>query len=230
VLVPVVSQKIYVEQAVVRDVVEKATKFILLAVSFPVILVTSMFSEQIVAVVFGSQYAPTARALAILGWAYGFYALNLPSHSVFGSTKEMRYFLPVLAGSFLLNVTLNLLLIPRYSYLGAAMGSVVVLAFGFLCRFYFLHRIIDLRLSSARAYVRPSLVLLITLAVGYGIRAHLPWPVVAVTIALVYGGLLHALRAVEPEEWEFVRGLLRRRLGRGSARPDVPGEGRLAAD
>ncbi len=213
VLVPVVSQRIYVDQAAVRDIVEKATKFVILAVSFPVILLTTMFSKEIVVILFGSQYAPSAPALLILGWAYGFYALNLPSHSVLGSTKEMRYFLPVLAGSFVLNVALNFLLIPRYSYLGAAMGSTIVLALGFCCRFYFLHKILDMRLSAARPYLKLFLILLLTLAAGYAIRLQLPWMAVAVVIALVYGGLLYALRAVEPEEWSFFVGLLRRRLG-----------------
>ena len=128
--------------------------------------------------------------MLILGWAYGFYALNLPSHSVLGSTKEMRYFLPVLAGSFVLNVALNFLLIPRYSYLGAAMGSTIVLALGFCCRFYFLHKILDMRLSAARPYLKLFLILLLTLAAGYAIRPQLPWMAVAVVIALVYGGLL----------------------------------------
>ena len=220
VLVPVVSQKIYVEQAVVRDLVEKATKFVILTVSFPMILATTMFSDEIVAFVFGPQYGPTARALVILGWAYGFHALNLPSHSVLGSTREMRYFLPVLAGSFALNVTLNLLLIPRYSYVGAAMGSVIVLALGFCARFYFLHRILDLRLSAARPYVRLFLVLVVALAVGHAVRPRLAWTIAALVIALVYVGLLYAFRAVEPEEWRFVVSVLGRKLGKQSAHGD----------
>lgn len=218
VLIPVVSQKIYVEQDVVRDVVEKATKFVILTVSFPVILLTTMFSHEIVGMLFGPQYRPTAGALAILGWAYGFYALNLPSHSILGSTKEMRYFLPLLGGSFLLNVTLNFLLIPRYSYLGAAMGSVIVLALGFFGRFYFLHKILDMRLSAARPYVKLFLILFLTLVVGYVVRRHLPWVVAAVVIALVYGALLYAFRAVAPEEWRFVVGLVSTKLGNRGAR------------
>jgi O-antigen/teichoic acid export membrane protein len=211
VLVPVVSQKIYVEQAAVREIVEKATKFVILTVSFPIILLTTMFSEQIVAILLGSQYGPTAQALVILGWAYGLYALNVPTHSILGSMKEMHYFLPVLAGSFLLNITLNFFLIPRYSYIGAAMGSVIVIAVGFCSRFYLLHKILDMRLSSARPYAKLFLVLLLTLAAGFAVRPHLPWMLAAVVIALVYGVLLYAWGAVEPEEWRFVVGLLGRR-------------------
>jgi O-antigen/teichoic acid export membrane protein len=217
VLVPVVSQKIYVDQAAVRDVVERATKFVILTVSFPIILVTTMFSEQIVAILFGPQYVPSARALVVLGWAYGLYALNIPSHSVLGSMREMRYFLPVLAGSFLLNVTLNYFLIPRYSYIGAAMGTVIVIALGFFFRFYLLHKILDMRLSSARPYIKLFLVLFLTLAAGFAVRPHLPWMVTAVVIALLYGGLLYALGAIAPEERRFVVGMLGRRVANDPA-------------
>lgn len=219
VLVPVVSQKIYVEQALVRDIVEKATKFVMLAVSFPLILFTSMFSREAVAILFGPDYGPTAKAVMILGWAYAFYALNLPSHSVLGSTRELRHFLPVLGGSFLLNVILNYLLIPRYSYVGAAIGSVVVLAGGFCARFYFLHKILDMRLSAMRPYPKLFLVLLLTLGVAYGIRPFVPWAVLAVVIALVYGALLWAFRAVERDEWQLVAKLIGTKFGvqRGAA-------------
>jgi O-antigen/teichoic acid export membrane protein len=230
VLVPVVSQRIYEDQAAVRDIVEKATKFVVLAVSFPVILFTTLFSREIVAILFGPQFGPAAPALAILGWAYGFYALNLPSHSILGSTREMRVFLPVLAGSFVLNVALNLLLIPRYSYLGAAMGSTIVLALGFCARFYFLHRILDMRLSAARPYVKLFLVLLLALFAGYAIRPRLPWLVVALVTALVYGGLVYALRAVEPDEWRFFAGLLRRRIGNETSGRDAAVAERLPLD
>jgi O-antigen/teichoic acid export membrane protein len=184
-----------------------------------------MFSREIVALLFGPQFGPAVPALAILGWAYGFHALNLSSHSVFGSTKEMRHFLPLLAVSFLLNVALDFLLIPRYSYLGAAMGSVAVLALGFLFRFYLLHKILDMRLSAARPYARLFLVLLATLAVGYVIRAHLPWVAAAALIALVYVGLLYALRAVEPGEWRFALSLLERKARSQPSRADGGGSG-----
>jgi O-antigen/teichoic acid export membrane protein len=236
VLIPVVSQRIYVDQEAVRDVVEKATKFVVLAVSFPVILATTLFARQIVALLFGPQFGPAAPALAILGWAYGFYALNLPSHSVLGSTKEMRHFLPLLAVSFLLNVALDFLLIPRYSYLGAATGTVVVLALGFVFRFYLLHRILDMRLSAARPYGKLFLVLLATLAVGYVVRAHLPWVAAAALIALVYVGLLHALGAVEPGEWRFAASLVERKgrsqpsRGDGARSGEPGGVGRQATE
>jgi len=225
VLIPVISQKIYVDQAFVRETVERATKFIILTVSFPMILVTTMFPVQIVTTVFGAAFAPAAPALAILGWAYGFFALNLPSHSILGSTREMRYFLPVLLGSFLLNVGLDAALIPRYSFVGAAMGSVIVLALGFLGRFYYLHRILDMRLDAARSYLRLFFVLFATLAAAHAARPYLPAAAVAGLMALVYCGLVYAVGAVDLEEWHFVKDLLGRIRRRGRTVEATAGEG-----
>jgi hypothetical protein len=84
-----------------------------------------------------------------------------------------------------------------------------------------------MRLSSARPYLKLFLVLLLTLAVGLAVRPHLPWLAAAVVTAVAYGALLHASRAVEPEEWRFFAGLLGRR--RRSHGPTSPGEAAAGA-
>jgi hypothetical protein len=54
--------------------------------------------------------------------------------------------------------------------------------------------------------------------------------VVAVVTALVYGGLVYALRAVEPDEWRFFTGLLRRRIGNETSGRDAAVAERLPLD
>jgi O-antigen/teichoic acid export membrane protein len=218
-LVPVVSQKIYVDQDAVRNLIENSTKFIMITISLPLILLTTLFSEQVVGIVLGPKFLETATALAILGWAYAFQAINLPSHSVLGSTKELRYFLPMLAASFVLNIVLDFILIPYFSFRGAAMGSVIVLAAGFFGRFYFLGKILGTRWSAALPYLRLFVILGVTLGAAYLLKPHVPWLLLAAVVAVLYVGLLFAFRTIEKEEWSFVAGLMGRRLGirRGAA-------------
>ena len=230
VLVPVVSQQIYEDQAAVRDIVEKATKFVMLAVSFPVILATAMFSEQIVGILFGSQYGPTARragdpgmGLRLLCAQPSFpFRAGLDEGDARLSSRARRLVRP--------ERRLEPPPDPPLQLSRRGDGSTVVLALGFCCRFYFLHRILDMRLSAARPYLKLFLILLLTLAAGYAIRPRLPWMLAAVVIALVYGGLLHALRAVEPEEWRFFLGLLRRRVGNEAPGGGAATEAQLPAD
>lgn len=218
-LVPVISQKIYIEQDLVRGLVEKSTKFVMIAISFPLILLTTLFSPQVVHLIFGDQYLPTATALAVLGWAYAFQAVNLPSHAVLGSTKELRHFLPLLVASFVLNILLDILLIPYYSFVGAALGSVIVLAAGFFARFYFLGKILGTRWSASLPYLKLFFVLGLTLGAAYLLRAHLHWALLAVLVFALYAGLLYVFRTVERDEWLWVSGLVGRKLGfrRGTA-------------
>jgi len=212
-LVPVISKKIYIEQDVVRDLVEKATKFVMIAISFPLILFTSLFSEPIVRLIFGDQFLPTATALAVLGWAYAFQALNLPSYSVLGSVKELRHYLPILIASFILNILLDVLLIPHFSFVGAALGSVIVVGAGFFARFYFLGKILDTKWSATWPYLRLFAVLGVTLGAAYLVRAYLHWALLAALVATMYALLLYASGAIARDEWLWASGLIARRFG-----------------
>lgn len=93
--------------------------------TFPLFLTLVAFPSEVLSATFGSQYAPASGALAIL--AVGFFA-----RAGFGRCRETvsalgytTYLLVTNAGAFTLNVVLNLLLIPRYGYHGAAVASAV---------------------------------------------------------------------------------------------------------
>jgi O-antigen/teichoic acid export membrane protein len=92
-------------------------------VSFPVFAVTFVLAEPLVALLYGARYEPSGAFLAVL--ALGFYVqaslgFNGTTLMVFG---KMRYVVGLNALTIVVNLTLNLLLIPRYGALGAAAGT-----------------------------------------------------------------------------------------------------------
>jgi O-antigen/teichoic acid export membrane protein len=98
------------------------------AISFPVFAVTFLFAEPLVGLLYGSRYEESALFLAVL--AAGFYVqaslgLNGTTLMVFG---RIRYIVGLNALTILLNLALNLTLIPIYGALGAAIGTSVTLA------------------------------------------------------------------------------------------------------
>jgi O-antigen/teichoic acid export membrane protein len=153
--------------------------------------------------------------MAVLGWAYAFYALNLPINAVLGSKREMRVFLPLSAATFLLNIGLNYCLIPRYSYVGAAFGTCVVFCAAFVARFYLLRRIVQVHVSEIKGYLRLLCVLAATLATLLLARPHLPWPVLGALAAVTYPTFLYLLRGLTQKEKRVltrrVRSILARR-------------------
>ncbi|WP_276299022.1 oligosaccharide flippase family protein [Halorussus lipolyticus] len=111
-----------------RDEIESiytvTTKWIYL-VTFPAFVAFVAFPEDVVTLFFGDRYALAAPALAVL--TFGFFTnaavgRNRETLSALGKTT------PILAANlfaFICNLGLNLLLIPRYGFVGAAYASAI---------------------------------------------------------------------------------------------------------
>lgn len=92
-------------------------------VSFPIFAATVSLAQPLVHLLFGPQYASSARVLAVLGVGHyfhaslGFNAMTLRVHD------KARYIIGIDAAALVVGLTLNLVLIPRYGALGAAVGT-----------------------------------------------------------------------------------------------------------
>jgi len=203
-MIPIVSQKIDTDPEFVRNSIVNATRFIMIAICFPVILATTFFSKEIVTLLFGSGYLMSAPALTILGWSYAFFALNIPANSILGSSRELKNFLPLLLGILLLNISLNYLLIPKYSYIGAAIATCVVMFLGFIGRFYFLRKIIQVRISELRGYLRLFFILGITIGSISLIRSYVLLPILIISTIVIYIFWLYIFKVFGKEEIDLV--------------------------
>jgi O-antigen/teichoic acid export membrane protein len=77
------------------------------------------------------RFADSIPVLQIVVWGVPFQAANTILNRVLFAAEKERAFITIGLVTMLLNVTLNLLLIPRYSYFGAATATVVSLAVSF---------------------------------------------------------------------------------------------------
>lgn len=112
------------EHGEIDSVYKLTTKWIFI-LTFPAFLTLVVFPGDVLSIVFGAEYAPAAMSLAIL--SLGFF-----TRATFGRSKETvsalgytTYLLGTNAFAFVLNVGLNLVLIPRYGPNGAAVASAV---------------------------------------------------------------------------------------------------------
>ena len=96
-------------------------------VSFPVFALTFSLARPITLLLFGEDYSSSAVILALLAFGYYFNAAlgqNGLTLKVYG---KVRYVMGINIFAALLNLGLNLLLIPRYGALGAAIGTFTTL-------------------------------------------------------------------------------------------------------
>ena len=95
--------------------------------TFPVFVLTFSVARSLTLLLYGERYADSAVILALLSFAYYFNAAlgqNGLTLKVFG---HVRYIVAINVLAVVANLGINLLLIPRYGALGAAIGTTVTL-------------------------------------------------------------------------------------------------------
>lgn len=110
---------------------------------FPSIFGTVVFSKEILALVFGSEYRIAWLALIVImvGKIPGSLR-SLTGKSLYGLNKP-EYVTLASAVELVLNVALNVVLVLQFGIVGAAVGTLVSVSIGTLVRMYYLSRLID---------------------------------------------------------------------------------------
>jgi len=166
-LVPMISQKLGSNVNSVRISVEKSTKFIIIFISFPILIIFIFFAPQIINLFFGAKYLPAAKSLPIIALAFAIKATNIPISNVLATSDKLFSYVPWAAAMASLNVILNLWLIPKYSFMGAAIATLASIFFITLVKYHFIRKILDLKLYQVKKYMSILLPIVITIAIMY---------------------------------------------------------------
>ena len=179
----------------IKKIIEKTTKYLLIFLSFPIILLTSFFPEQLILIVLGKNYLPTAAILSILGWAFAFKALNAPILSVLASSRHLYRYLYLSAGITIFTIGLNIILIPIYSYKGAAVTVLAEAIISTLTRHYLVRDIYgrnpeeEKMLIKVLSTIGTSIVLIFIL----NNIVHIPLLFSVLIGVAIYGGMIFSL-------------------------------------
>lgn len=98
-------------------------------IAIPLAIGTTMTAGKIIFSLYGSAFAPSVFALQILIWGLMFAFLAVPFENLFSSINKQYVLVKEFGIAALLNVALNLWLIPRYSFQGAAFSTLAVWIF-----------------------------------------------------------------------------------------------------
>jgi len=135
-LFPRLSELYLQDSEGLRRVFQKAIDLLLMAV-LPTIVIFYFLSPYLIETMAGPQFAPAHLALRILlASLFATFLVSLFSYLCIASKKQ-KILIYLWAAFSLLNILLNLLFIPLFSYKGAALTTVVT-EFGVLFTLYFI--------------------------------------------------------------------------------------------
>jgi O-antigen/teichoic acid export membrane protein len=121
-VMPIMSRYIFHERHKFEKVADNTFKvFLILAV--PLVIGAVFFAKNIIALIGGTGYEESVLVLKILAFAMAFIFFGNFFTNVIIAGSQQKKLIAILFFCAVFNVTLNLFLIPRFSYIGAAVTS-----------------------------------------------------------------------------------------------------------
>jgi O-antigen/teichoic acid export membrane protein len=110
---------------------ERSFKYMLI-IAVPIGVGTTLLAEKIIYATYGPAFAPSSIALQILIWSEVLIFLNSVFGNLLNSTNRQAVVAKQTILASILNILLNLVLIPSNSYVGASIATVITTSFAFI--------------------------------------------------------------------------------------------------
>ena len=171
--------------------------------SLPIAFGITLVADKLVILVYGGEYTNAALALKILVWTLVPLFINYILGVVMISIQKEKEALYVLFGNVLVNVVLNLILIPKFSLYGAAIATVLSEVFYFCGYFYIISREVG-KINLLKLIAKPIISCLIMGMILYLSRDLNIFAMVFIGIASYFASLL-MLKGFSGEDWKLIR-------------------------
>lgn len=206
---PVMSRFYQSSKKTLKPICEKMFKYSILFI-FPVAMGTTILARRFILLIYGMEYLPSVIALQILVWALVMLFANFTPR-LFEATNKQIIFTKIAAGGVVINILLNLLLIPKFSYPGAAVATcltelmVLILGLGIVSKIGYGLQLIP----TIRTVLK---VVMATVIMGIFIRYFyfLNLPLLIILSALIYALLLLGMRIFDSTDISIFRSLFKR--------------------
>jgi len=136
-LYPVFSNFYVSAKETLNLVYEKAFK-LLLIIGLPIAVGTTLLADKIILLIYGHEFSLAIPALKILIWTIPVIFIAFMLGTLFASINKQVLSLKISIFTTTLNIGANLLLIPKYSFLGAALATVMTYTASFILSYYYI--------------------------------------------------------------------------------------------
>jgi O-antigen/teichoic acid export membrane protein len=133
---PIMSNFYVTSDKYLGFIFERSFKYLMI-IAIPIGVGTTLLGNQLILLIYGSDFVPSTIALQILIWSEVLIFLNAVFGNLFNSINRQGIVAKQTILATALNIILNLVLIPEYSYVGASAATVATQAFAFCFLMYF---------------------------------------------------------------------------------------------
>ncbi|MGZ4851487.1 MAG: flippase [Candidatus Bathyarchaeia archaeon] len=182
----------------------------MLILSIPIAVGTTLLAGRIVALIFGEGYAPSVAVLQLLIWSLVFIFANATFVRLFESANKQIVVTKITGLMVIINVAINLVLIPKFSYVGASFAILITEFIALVILFFLAERSLYVLKKTELANIVLKIVgasAIMGLFIAYFQTFNLL--LVVVSAALLYFGILYLVKGIEKADIVLMKSILR---------------------
>jgi O-antigen/teichoic acid export membrane protein len=159
---PVLSSYFNSSKSSFKRTYELSAKY-LFYLALPLALIGTLVAPKIIQLVYGQEFAPSVPALQILIWAAALmYVTTVQGTTLIAADRQMLN-TKISALCVVLNIALNFIVIPKFSYVGASLSTVATELFGLIVTTLVLNRM-GFKVRFIHSWLVPLVSLLVAIA------------------------------------------------------------------
>lgn len=111
--------------------------YYMVVLALPIVTGLTMLADRIIIYIYSSEFSNSIIALQILSGSLVFVFVNYLMGYLLNAIDKQKLFTYSITATAVLNVVLNLILIPKYSYIGASFATLISEIVSFFILYYF---------------------------------------------------------------------------------------------
>jgi O-antigen/teichoic acid export membrane protein len=204
-LFPVMSRHFESARELLKMEYEKSFKFLFIVAIF-IFIYGLIFANEIIMIIFGQKFNQSIITLQTLIWVVPIIFLTLLFGNILNAVNKQRVVTIVATLNVLFNITLNLILIPQYSFIGASIATVLTELLGFIAMFYYISKY-HFKVSLKAYIFLPLFNGFIVFIIIYILKTF-NWIIAGLLGILIYIALLYALGIINKDDIKILKELI----------------------
>lgn len=206
---PVLSSFYKTSRESLKYAYERSFKYMLI-ISIPIAIFGTLVADKIILLIYGPDFMPSIVALQILIWTVVFMFINNISGNFLGSIDQQVVVSKVAAVGAVVNIVLNLVLIPEFSYVGSSFATVFTELMILPILVYVVHKY---RYTSVSPLVKDLPKILVSgLAMSLFIIyfSYLNLFILLLASSIIYLGVIFITRTLDKDDIVLIRNIIQK--------------------
>lgn len=183
--------------------------YYMIAIALPVTTGLILLSDRIIIYVYSPTFNNSIAPLQILAASLIFVFVNYLMGYLLNAIDKQKFFTYSVAITTIINIILNFVLIPKYSYIGASFATLIseIINFGML---YYFTSINKFKINLAKVLTQPFLANIAVIGLVIYLK-NLHLLLLIILSAIIYFVVLFLINGIQKEEINMLRAMLQRK-------------------